>query len=114
MNDDNPVVRVNPDGSATVYGSPWSGKTPCYRNISCPVGGIVALSQAPYNKIRRLEGITAYAAVMPSISGKRWDRAIADGLHRTENALASHVPVWHLDCLPDEAAALLCNNTVTK
>ena len=114
MNDDNPVVHVNPDGSATVYGSPWSGKPPCYRNISCPVGGIVALSQAPYNKIRRLEGITAYAAVMPSISGKRWDRAIADGLHRTENALASHVPVWHLDCLPDEAAALLCNNTVTK
>ena len=107
VNDDNPVVRMMDDGQARVYGSPWSGKTPCYRNVSCPVGGIVLLSQAPYNKIVRLSGIEAYAALMSSISGKRWDRAIADGLHETKNLLASHVPVYHLDCLPDEAAAQL-------
>jgi hypothetical protein len=70
------------------------------------------LSQAPYNKIRRLGGIEAYVALMESISGKRWDKRIADGLHATENALASTVPVWHLACLPDQAAAELCNNTV--
>ena len=52
LNDDNPVVRVGEDGTATVYGSPWSGKTPCYRNLSYPLGGIVLLSQAPYNKIK--------------------------------------------------------------
>ena len=114
MNDDNPAVRINADGTATVYGTPWSGKTPCYRNVSCPVGGIVQLSQAPYNKIRRLNGIQAYAALMPSISGKRWDSGIADGLHRTENALAGNVPVWHLECLPDEAAARLCKETIAQ
>ena len=103
VNDDNPVVR---DG--VVYGSPWSGKTPCYRNVSYPLGGIVMLSQAPYNKIRRLGGIEAYAALVASISGQRWDRRIADGLHQTENALVTHVPVWHLECLPDEAAARVC------
>lgn len=103
VNDDNPVVR---DG--VVYGSPWSGKTPCYRNVSYPLGGIVLLSQAPYNKIERLGGLQAYAALVPSISGKRWDARIADGLHETENKLATEVPVWHLECLPDEAAAKLC------
>lgn len=103
VNDDNPVVR---DG--VVYGSPWSGKTPCYRNVSYPLGSIVMLSQAPYNKIRRLGGIEAYAALVASISGQRWDRRIADGLHQTENALVTHVPVWHLECLPDEAAARVC------
>lgn len=113
MNDDNPAVRIMPDGVAWVYGTPWSGKTPCYKNVSCPVGAIVLLSQAPYNKIERLKGVAAYAAVMPSISGKRWDKNIADGLHETENALAGSVPVWHLDCLPDEAAARLCKDTVT-
>lgn len=113
MNDDNPVVRIAGDGTAVVYGSPWSGKTPCYRNVSCPLGGIVVLSQAPYNKIRRLSGIEAYVALMESISGKRWDERIADGLHQTENALASHVPVWHLECLPDGAAARLCCSNVT-
>ena len=113
VNDDNPVVRIDEDGTATVYGSPWSGKTPCYRNVSYPLSGIVVLSQAPYNKIQRLSGIYAYAALVESISGKRWDERIADGLHQTENALASSVPVWHLDCLPDEAAARLCCSNVT-
>ncbi len=112
MNDDNPAVRVFNDGTAVVYGTPWSGKTPCYRNICAPIGGIVLLSQAPYNRITRLTGIGAYAAVVPSISGKRWDSRIADGLHETENALASNVPVWHLDCLPDADAAHLCKDTI--
>ena len=114
VNDDNPVVRIDEDGSAKVYGSPWSGKTPCYRNVRYPLGAIVVLSQAPYNKIERLSGIYAYAALMESISGKRWDERIADGLHQTENALASAIPVWHLECLPDEEAAKLCNETITR
>jgi hypothetical protein len=113
VNDDNPVVRILEDGEVRVYGSPWSGKTPCYRNVSYPVGAIVKLSQAPYNEIQRLKGIKAYAAVVPSISGKRWDRQLAEGLHETENLIAQYVPVWHLDCLPDEAAAQLCNKTCT-
>jgi hypothetical protein len=109
VNDDNPVVR---DG--VVYGSPWSGKTPCYRNVSYPLGGIVLLSQAPYNQIRRLGGIEAYTALVASISGQRWNSRIADGLHQTENALVTNVPVWHLECLPDEEAARLCRKTVNS
>jgi hypothetical protein len=45
---------------------------------------------------------------MPSISGKRWDKKLAEGLHETENLLAQLVAIWHLDCLPDEGAAQLC------
>ena len=112
VNDDNPVVRLAADGLPVVYGSPWSGKTPCYRNVSYPLGGIVLLSQAPYNNIHRLGGIHAYASLVASISGKRWDSRVADGLHATENALASTVPVWHLECLPDEEAAKLCSLTI--
>ena len=110
VNDDNPVVRVLDNGEVWVYGSPWSGKTPCYRNVSYPVGAIVKLSQAPYNEIQQLKGVKAYAAVVPSISGKRWDQQLAEGLHETENLIAQHAAVWHLDCLPDEAAAQLCRN----
>ena len=112
MNDDNPAVRVFKDGSTVVFGTPWSGKTPCYRNVSAPLTGIVLLSQAPYNRITRLTGIGAYAAIVPSISGKRWETKIADGLHDTENTLAGNIPVWHLDCLPDADAALLCKETI--
>ena len=114
VNDDNPVVRVLPSGEIRVYGSPWSGKTPCYRNIDYPVGAIVLLSQAPYNRIEQLIKLQAYAAIVPSISGKRWDKHIAEGLHLTENLLAQHAPIYHLDCLPDEDAARLCCKTVTN
>lgn len=116
LNDDNPVVRLfkGEDGkiSTKVYGSPWSGKTPCYRNEVVDVGGFVLLSQAPFNKISRLKGVAAYAALVPCISGMRWDKEIANGIHQTENALASNVPVWYLECLPDGAAAKLCQETI--
>jgi hypothetical protein len=107
VNDDNPVVR---DG--IVYGSPWSGKTPCYRNVSVPIGGIVMLSQAPYNKIRRLSGIEAYVDLAESVGSMPWDSRISEGQHQTENTLASTIPMWHLECLPDEAAARLCHETI--
>ena len=113
VNDDNPVVRRMPDGFY-VFGSPWSGKTPCYRNVSYPLGGIVLLSQAPYNEIRQLRPLEAYAALMASISGKRWDKQVAEGLHETESNMAGEVAVWHLDCLPDEDAARVCNEAVKK
>ncbi len=112
VNDDNPVVRVHEDNSITVYGSPWSGKTPCYRNVSYPLGAIVALSQAPENVIRRLKPLEAYAALVMSISGKRWDSKVAEGLHHTENLLVTNANIWHLDCLPDEGAAVLCESQV--
>lgn len=112
VNDDNPVVRYLDDGSIYVYGSPWSGKTPCYRNVSYPLGAIVDLSQAPKNVIRRFRPIEAYAALIASISGKRWDSKLAEGLHETENLLATNASVWHLDCLPDEEAARLCCGSV--
>ena len=118
LNDDNPVVRfyatADGKGYAKVFGSPWSGKTPCYKNEECVLGGLVLLSQAPYNKIIRLRTVQAYAAIHPCISGKRWDRTLADGLHATENSLISNVPVWYLECLPDEAAAKLCLKTVAE
>ena len=53
LNDDSPIIRAT-DSEAFVHGSPWSGKTPCYRNERCPITAVVRLSQAPHNRIRRL------------------------------------------------------------
>lgn len=111
VNDDNPVVRII-DGKARVYGSPWSGKTPCYRNVDYPIGGIVKLKQAPFNEIRRMKAVEAYVALAMSISGMRWNTKMGDGLHQTENLLTASVPVWHLSCLPDQNAAELCQTTI--
>ena len=113
LNDDNPVVRLLDDGSVWIYGSPWSGKTPCYKNEQVPLGGIVRLAQAPYNEITRLEGLDAYAAFLPSCSSLKWKRPLEDVLCKTVESVIAKVGVWHLDCLPDEAAARLCNSRVS-
>lgn len=112
LNDDNPVIRIV-DGQAYVYGSPWSGKTPCYKNEVVPLGGIVRLSQAPYNKISRLFPLHAYAALMPSCSCMRWDSVSYEALHKSVEKVIMQVPCWHLECLPDEDAAWTCHNAVT-
>ena len=111
LNDDNPVLRVV-DGVVRVFGTPWSGKTPCYKAEDVPVGAIVRLRQAPVNEIERLGVAQAYASVMSSCSGFRPIRALADAQHATLATIATGVPCYRLDCLPDEAAARLCQSTV--
>lgn len=112
LNDDNPVLRVEDNGEVRVYGSPWSGKTPCYRNIDYPVGAIIDLHQAKKNIIRQLPMVLAYAALYVSFSGYRFIKEMADGLHATSEKIVSSVPCYALDCLPDAEAAFLCYNTV--
>ncbi len=113
LNDDKPIIRIFENGEVRVYGSPWSGKTPCYRNNDYPFGGMVKLKQAPYNKIRRLGTVETYLVILHCIYGKRWDNKISDAIHKFEERLVSLAPMWHLECLPDEAAAVLCKNTIT-
>lgn len=112
LNDDNPVVRVWPDGSVVVYGSPWSGKTPCYKNIQCPVGAFVRIRRAPENKINRLSVLESYALLYSSSSGFKADREMGDGLHSSLEAAVLNAPCYVLDCRPDEEAAIVCSKEV--
>lgn len=113
LNDDNPVIRVS-DGEAIVFGTPWSGKTHCYKNESVPLKAVVRLSQAPYNKITRNIPLQAYASLMPACSCMRWDRRSTDSLHHTVEKVISKVKCWHLECLPDADAAYTCHKAVTE
>lgn len=113
LNDDNPVVRMV-DGKAVAYGTPWSGKVPCYRNESVPVGGIVRLSQAPHNHFERLEDIMAFVEIYKGCSVLRADVDLHDLLCDNLTAVVDSVVVGHLDCLPDEDAARLCYRNLTE
>ena len=113
LNDDNPVLRVI-DGKAYVFGSPWSGKTPCYRDSRFPLGGIARLHQAPYNFINPLFGVKAYAALRPSCSCMKWDHRMAEAVHATICSVISSVPVIALGCRPDSEAALLSHRHLSE
>lgn len=111
LNDDNPVIRIV-DGNVCVYGTPWSGKTPCYKNLHVPLKAVVRLSQAPYNKVERLTPLKAYASLMPSCSCMRWDRQATDRLHAAVEKVIMNTGCWHLECLPDVDAAHVCCSAV--
>ena len=112
LNDDSPIIRVI-DGTTWVYGSPWSGKTPCYRQERYPLAACVRLSQAPYNKIHKLHVIKGYAALHPSCPPEfAYDERIYSHISATMGSLLKSVPVYHLECLPDAAAAQLSHSTI--
>lgn len=112
LNDDSPVVSTE-SGSPVVFGSPWSGKTPCYKTQSYPLKAVVRLAQAPENKMRRLNPLESITALFPSfppafakvdeLNGKMLDSV---------SEILMQVPVYKLDCLPDVEAAELSKKTI--
>ena len=112
MNDDNPVVRFI-DGQTLVFGSPWSGKTPCYRNIEAPAGGFVQLKQAPYNKISRMGVINTFASILPSCSVMKWDKRVYTGICDTVGHVIETTPCFFLENLPDHEAVELSFEALT-
>lgn len=113
LNDDNPIVHVDSLGKqATVFGSPWSGKTPCYRKESMTVGAFVRLEQAPQNEIEQERAAHAFATLLPSCSCLKQNKEIYNAIVTTVTELATLAPVYHLKCLPDCEATELCRKTV--
>lgn len=110
LNDDSPMIRIE-DGKVYAYGSPWSGKTPCYKQERYELKGCVRLSQAPYNRIKKLPVLQAYGAIHPSCPPEfAYDEALYDKVSDIIGGILSEVPCYHLACLPDgEAARLSCH-----
>ena len=107
LNDDNPAVRILPDGPR-VFGTPWSGKTDCWRNLSVPLCGIVRLRQAPFDSFEPLDGIQAFSEVYPGCSVLRSDAFLHERLCDNLEMLCSLVRVGRMACLPDLEAARIC------
>ena len=114
LNDDSPILAVE-DGVPVVYGSPWSGKTHCYHPLRFPLAAAVRLSQAPYNKIRRLSVVEAFSAIQPSCPpALAQDEKYGDMVVDMLSDVLSVAPVFHLECLPDEAAAWTSHDAIFK
>ena len=113
MNDDNPVIRII-DGKTYIYGTPWSGKTPCYRNIKATLGAIVRIDRALENSVDKLKPVEAFASLLPSCSYMKWDEEISHAICNTVTEIIEKNNIFTLHCLPDQNAAEICNATITK
>lgn len=113
MNDDNPIVRII-DGEPYIYGSPWSGKTPCYRNVKAKLGAITRIDRAPENSVEKLAPIDAFASLLPSCSSMKWDKAIFANVCDTVTKIVETTGIYTLHCLPNKEAAEVCNKAISK
>lgn len=110
INDDCPLVIPEPDGGYTVCGTPWSGKTACWRDEARRLAGIARLRQAPFNRFTPITGVDAFVAFIPGMSVMTCAHALYSQASGTALALTDAVPVAILDCLPDPDAARICRS----
>lgn len=113
MNDDNPIIRVVND-ELWIFGGPWSGKTPCYRNVKAKLGAITRIDRAMQNSIEKLSPIEAFASLLPSCSSMKWDSEIYNAICDTITKIVETTGIYTLHCLPNEDAAKVCYNAITN
>lgn len=114
MNDDNPVLRILDDGKPYIFGSPWSGKTPCYRNVMAPLGAVTRIDRDDKNWVERLNPVEAFTSFLPSCSSMKWDIDIYRKICDTVTRVVETVPIHTLHCLPDKEAAMVCNRAIAR
>ena len=109
LNDDNPVVRIAADGTPTAYGSPWSGKTDCYRNVAAPIGAFTRIARGGENSFSRLAPLQAYASLTASVFFMPFlSEELQSIRHAAIERLVAAVPCCEMRCRPDADAALTC------
>lgn len=113
MNDDNPIIRII-DGEPFIYGSPWSGKTPCYRNAKARLGAITRIDRAEANSIEKLPPVKAFTSFLPSCSAMKWDIDIYNRICNTITKVVETTGIYTLHCLPNREAAEVCNKAISR
>lgn len=113
LNDDNPVVRIV-GGTPYIYGSPWSGKTPCYRNLRARLGAVTSIVRDSSNHCERLDAVSAFAMLLPACSSMMWDSELHENLCGTLTRLIETTPQYAMHCRPDAEAALCCSKTILR
>ena len=114
LNDDNPVLKLRDDGVVMAYGSPWSGKTPCYRNEGCPVSGLARLFQSEGNRFVPKTDVEAFAVLLQGCSVIRKDSLLYGSLCDTLAGMSSEINVGILECRPDKDAVTVCRNGLER
>lgn len=109
VNDDNPIVRVI-GNDVILYGSPWSGKTPCYRNINVPLAAIMLIKRDVKNFCVKMQPINAFSTVLTACSAMKWDEDLFQNVCTAVSKIVEKVKVAELHCLPDAKSAVVCRN----
>lgn len=113
LNDDKPALRCL-DGVWYAYGTPWCGKDGINQNRRAPLAGICFLKRGDRNAIAPLSPAECIRRIMPQTIYQfgRKDTLITMLSHL--DALLNRIPVFELECLPEEASARLSYETMCR
>lgn len=107
LNDDEPIIRIMNDGTIKVFGAPWSGSTPCYRNAYAEVSAFVHLYQSDENRLTKQNGVESFTSLLQSTAIMRSDIDNRTMIISMINDILEKVSVYRLDNRPDREAVTL-------
>lgn len=113
LNGDRAALRCE-KGIWKAWGLPFAGTSRIFRNESAPISAVVVLRQAKENRLRALSPREAFSYVFPELSLQRWDAPSVDKALKLLLELSAAVPVYLLECLPEESAVRLLRETLEK
>lgn len=111
LNDDKPALRLV-DGVWMAYGTPWSGKYDLSTPQGVPLGGIAFLRRGDENSIRPVGADMAVQLFMSQTLRKLGLDAMQTQLTLMDQLLRA-VPVWDLECLNNDDAAIVSHEAMT-
>lgn len=101
------LIRIMSDGTIRVYGAPWSGSTPCYRNIFADLSAFVFLQQSSENLLYKLDGLTSFSVLLKSTSIMRCDNKNRLMIISVIYEILEKASVYRLNNRPEKEAVAL-------
>lgn len=107
LNDDQPAVRIMENGEVRIYGTPWSGKTPCYVQDSARLLGFARMVKAPFNRVTPYSPVFLFKELMEACSLMKKDKESMRIIMSTLSGIAAAVPGFMLENRPEREAAVM-------
>lgn len=97
-------------GNLFACGVPYCGSSKVSFNVSAPIRAIVMLGQAKENRIEKMKEYEAFIEILGQFTYNKWDRASVESIITLTEKIVGAVPVYKLECLPDESAVEALEN----
>lgn len=95
-------------------GLPYAGTSGICSAYELPIRAIVFLSQAKTNELTRLPQRTAMRSLLSQFPVPKWSASAVSQAMDAAARIASHIPIYHLSCLPDQTAVEMLRKTLSE
>lgn len=100
------------NGQPYCYGLPWCGTSGICTTQKYPLGGVVFLKQAPYNKVTMLSPDQEVLFLTQRLISPSWTQEQMSGNLLLAEEITSHIRIFRLECTKDPEAARLMQETI--